>query len=95
MKRLFRLAALVGALLFSQFAFAFHGVEHLANLDHEVGEVCVHCLALTGAVPVPTAAMSTVIRLDAAPERPLYGVSPRLTLSSCIHFLARAPPAVL
>lgn len=94
MSRLLRLAALVGALLFAQLAFALHGVEHQADLDHEDGEVCLQCLALAGAVPVPTAAMPTPVRLDAAPERPLPGVLPRLTLSSRIHFLARAPPVV-
>ena len=94
MSRLFRLAALAGALLFAQLAFSLHGVEHLADLDHEDGEVCLQCLALAGAAPVPTAATPAPVRVDVALDRPLPGVSPRLTLSSRIHFLARAPPAV-
>lgn len=92
MSRLLRLAALVGALLFAQLAFALHGVEHLSHLDHDDGEVCLQCLALTGAAPVPTTAKPAPMRLDAAPAPSLPGVSPRLTFAQRCPFHSRAPP---
>lgn len=94
MSRWLRLLGLVGALLAAQLAFAMHGVEHLADIDHEHDEVCVQCLALAGTAPAPTPTHSAPVLAVAEQAQPQPGVSPRLTFSRRSHFLIRAPPVL-
>lgn len=93
MTRWLRLAALAGALLFAQIAFAMHGCEHLADVDHPDSEVCFQCLALVSAAAGPPPA-DVAPGLQFAPRpMPQTAVPPRLTLAHRTHFLSRAPPA--
>ncbi len=95
MRRLVGPFALVSALLFAQLAIAVHGVGHLADVDHDAGEVCVECLALAGAVPLPVAQAATAELPEAVREPFRAGVLPRLSFSGTVWFLIRAPPIVL
>lgn len=92
MSRVLRIAGLVAALLWTQWALAVHGVEHLVDVDHEHEEVCVQCLALAGTAPAPVCAYTAQVQVDATLAAPQRGVSPRLTFSRPIYFLTRAPP---
>ncbi len=92
MSSLFRLAALIGALLFAQIAFAMHGVEHLADVDQQDGEVCLECLVLANAPAGPPLAEIAPALVDTPHLLLQAAVPPRLTLAHRTHFLSRAPP---
>lgn len=91
MSRWLRLLGLMGVLLAAQLVIAMHGIRHLADVDHEEGEVCVLCLALANASGPPSTGMASVfVRV---PHLLLgQAVPPRLTLAHRTHFLSRAPP---
>jgi len=94
MTRLFRLAALIVALLLAQIAFAMHGVEHLVDVDHRDGEVCLQCLALANAPAGPTSTATAMASCELRYMPTCIGVSPRLTLEHRNFFRSRAPPVL-
>lgn len=95
MRRLPASLALAAALLYAQLAIAVHGASHLADVDHDAGKVCVECLALAGAAPLPVSQAATAGPPEAAHVSFHAGVLPRLSFADAVWFLTRAPPLVL
>lgn len=97
MSRRMSILGLALVLALAQLLLAMHGIEHHSHLpdaDHDEQGVCVQCLALAAAASAaPPAYGVDLPELVDAP--PVAGpVSPRLSISSFVPFLSRAPPSV-
>jgi hypothetical protein len=94
MSRWLHMVGLDGLFLVAQLVFAMHGIEHVSDVDHHDGKVCVKCLTMANASAAPP--MVHVAMVFTALPLPLPGIAvpPRLTLAHRTHFRSRAPPVL-
>lgn len=88
MRRFWRLAGLLLALLYAQLMLAAHGIEHAFH-DHD--EACIECLALPGFAAVP-AQPPMLPAPQAAPAILASAAPPAPSFARHLSFHSRAPP---